>query len=468
MPCLRAIDKILVNSGWVPISPWWWDVLERAYRSGKRNMVLRGGRRGGKSSTVIGRVAVFEMLSGKHIVPPGDVGWFIVISADKQQAKNRIKTAHKALDDLEVVHRHTTEEITLADRPIGMKAISATLEAVVSDTCIGCMCDEMARWRDRETGANPAKDILTSLKPSMATMPKALAWYVSAPWSTLDEHHKMVVVGSDDSQEVFIGATWEMNPTITERDTYKLERDKVSRDREYGAIPMSSDETKFFAGAFVDASKVPRHWPALGDRTAGGDFAFKRNSSALVVLDKHGKERVTLRACEERVPGEKPLVPSVTMKDLIGIAAEHGCNGVACDLHYIESVREVTDALSLALLDFPNDNEGIAQAYIRTRVLLADGMIDLSAAPELLLEQLKETTSKPTVTGLTITNPVKDGRHGDLVSAFVCAIWAAEHMGDIGENAMIGSRRFARTRAGAGVDDSAAMHTSELDERWTN
>jgi hypothetical protein len=449
----------------VPISPGWWRILERCYRTGKRNFVGRGGRRAGKSSTLIGRVAVFEMLAPWHVVPHGDVGWFIVISASKPQAKARIGTAHKALDDLDIVHRHTTEEITLADRPIGMKAIAATLEAVVSDTCIGTLCDEMARWRDKDTGANPAADILTSLKPSMATMPNAKAWYISAPWSTLDEHHKMYEAGNDESQEVFFGTTWDLNPTITEADTHKLERDKVSRDREYGAIPMSSDETKFFAGAFVDAAKMSRRWPSMGERMGGGDFAFKRNSSALVVLDKNGRERVTLKVCEERVPGDKPLRPSVTIKDLIGIAAAHGCGGVACDLHYIESVREVTDDFTIALLDFPNDNEGIAQAYVRTRVLISDGLLDLSAAPELLIEQLKETTSKPTVTGLAITNPIKEGRHGDLVSALVCAVWAAEHMHEIDNEAMVGTRRFAR---GGEVDDSSAMHTSELDARWTN
>ncbi len=404
------------------------------------------------------------MLAPWHVVPPGDVGWYIVISADKTQAKNRIKTAHKALDDLDIVHRATTEELTLADRAVGIKAIAATLEAVVSDTCIGCLCDEMARWRDKDSGANPAKDILTSLKPSMATMPNAKAWYISAPWSTLDEHHKMYEAGNDESQEVFFGATWDLNPTITEADTRRLERDKVSRDREYGAIPMSSDETKFFAGAFVDDARVPKYWITNGDRFAGADFAFRRNSSTLAVVDKHTGEKLTLRTDEERVPGDKPLVPSVAMKDLIGIAAQHGCQGVACDLHYIESVREVTDALSLALLDFPNDNEGIAQAYIRTRVLLSDGMIDLSNASDLLVEQLKETVSKPTVTGLTITNPIKEGRHGDLVSAFVCAIWAAEHLGDLHDNAMVGTRRYSR----GVVDDSTATHTSELEDRWTN
>lgn len=465
MPCLRAIDRILVSKGWVPISPGWWRILDRCYRSGKRNFVGRGGRRAGKSSTLIGRVAVFEMLSDKHQIPLGDIGWFIVISASKPQAKARITTASKALDDLDVPHRKTTEELTITGKQIGMKAIAATLEAVVSDTCIGTLCDEMARWRDKDTGANPAADILTSLKPSMATMPNAKAWYVSAPWSTLDEHHKMFEAGNDESQEVFFGATWDLNPTITEADTHKLERDKVSRDREYGAIPMSSDETKFFAAAFIEAARKPKYWATRGDRCGGGDFAFKRNSSAMVVLDKNEGERLTLLAAEERVPGVKPLVPSKTITDLVSIAAAHGCQGVACDLHYFESVREVTDSLTLALLSFPNDNEGIAQAYVRARVLLADGLLDLSAAPDILIEQLKETTSKPTVTGLTITNPIKEGRHGDIVSALVCAIWASEVTIELGNDALVGERRFAR---GGEVDDSAAEHTSELSARWTN
>lgn len=400
-----------------------------------------------------------------HVVPPGDVGWFIVLSADKTQAKNRIKTAHKALDDLEIAHRSTTEEITLANSPIGCKAIAATLEAVVSDTCIGTMCDEMARWRDKDSGANPAKDILTSLRPSMATMPSAKAWYVSAPWSTLDEHHKMFEAGCDESQEVYFGATWDLNPTITEADTHRLERDKVSRDREYGAIPMSSDESKFFAAAFIEAARRPMFWISLGIRNAGGDFAFRRNSSALVVVDKGAGEKQKVLAAEERIPGDKPLVPSTTITDLVGVAAAFGCDAVACDLHYIESVREVTDKMSLALLDFPSDGDSIAQAYVRARVLLADGLLDLSGAPEELLTQLKDTTCKPTVTGMTITNPIKDGKHGDLVSAFVCAVWAAEHHADIGDDALVGHRRFSR---GGAIDDSQAETPAGLDARWTN
>lgn len=472
IPCIGAVDRALVAKGWVPISEWWRTRIRRSYRSGKKSIVIRGGRRGGKSSTIIGRIAVSEMLNAKHVVSPGDVGWYMVLSVDKGQAKDRLNTAHRALEALEIPHRHTTEEITLADRPIGMKAIAATLNAVVSFTCIGFLCDEMARWRDKESGANPAKEILSSLRPTMATMKQAIGWYVSAPWSTLDEHHAMVEAGEDEIQEVFVGATWEMNPTLTEAETRLLERDYRSWLREYAAIPMSSDDTKFFAAAFVDAAagknatvtatdafmfglsegSVIRAVYVNGDsdRTvAGGDFAFRRNSSALVVLERFGI-RVKYNTGAERVPGARPLVPSTTITELAGLAVTAGADSIATDLHYIETIRETVDKLELPLLEFPTKSDDIEAAYVRTRVMLAEGMIDLRGADPMLLEQLKDTSQKPTMHGLGIFNPTKDGAHGDWVSAFVCAMWALDQ--PMPERKMAGGqRRFAR-----GGDDSSA------------
>lgn len=473
VPCLGAIDRVLVDKGWVPISRWWRRVIKRAYASGKKTQVIRGGRRGGKSSTIIGRIAVAEMLSKDHVVPPGDVGWYIVLSVDKGQAKDRILTAHKALEALEIQHRHTTEEITLADRPIGMKAIAATLNAVVSFTCIGVLCDEMARWRDKDSGANPARDILTSLKPTMATMKKAIGWFVSAPWSTLDEHHKMVELGDTEAQCVFVGATWEMNPTLTEDETHLLEPDYQSWLREYAAKPMSADETKFFAAAFIDAAAGKtvsvtqidadefglEHGDTIkavyvtgdADRVASGaDFAFRRNSSALVALERVGDD-FRFSDGEERIPKDRPLVPSKTIRDLAQVAVAAGADSIACDMHYVESVRETVEKLELPLLEFPTKPEDIEAAYVRARVLFSEGQIDMHGAPAKLLEQLKETTQSPTMTSLGIRNPIKGGTHGDWVSAFVCAVWALDQpMPE--ERMALGTRRFPREGANASAD----------------
>jgi hypothetical protein len=424
---IRQIDDALFDAKWPRISPWWWNVVDTVYASMVRNIVVRGGRRGGKSSTLCGKIAVHEVLSDQHVIPPGDVGYFAILSADKDQAKERLETCHEALKALGIAHRKTATEITLTDRNVGIKAFAATLQAVVSFTCIGFLADEMARWRDKDTGENPAKQIITSLRATMLTQPHARGWYVSAPWSTLDEHHRMVMEGTNESQLVFVGTTPEMNPTVTDAMIRALEPDEPSRLREYYVQPMSSDETKFFAAAFIDAAAIASGMARLVERTtSGADFAFRRNSSALAVLDVDGN-RLSVRRTEERIPGLQPLRPSATIGELAGIAHREGADAVAADLHYIETVREVVDELDLPLLEFPSDSDEIAKAYIRLRVLLAEGRIDLSRADARLLAQLKETTSQPTQAGLTIKNKTTaEGSHGDLVSALVAAVWAAD------------------------------------------
>jgi hypothetical protein len=454
---IEQIDVALGAEGWPRLSPWWKETIEAAYATAIRNIVIRGGRRGGKSSSICGKVVTHEVLSDKHQIPPGDVGYFAIVSADKDQAQERLDTCHKALKALGIAHRKTANEITLTDRNVGIKCFAATLQAVVGFTCIGFLADEVARWRDRDTGENPAKQIITSLRACMATIPHARGWYVSSPWSTLDEHHRMVEEGTTEAQLVFTAPTWVMNPTLTEEETHRLEPDLPSWSREYGAIPMPSDETKFFAAEFIDlAAKMIEISNAVLDATharfgtrpvadrtvAGADFAFRRNSSALAVLDAVGA-RFVVKRTEERIPGLRALVPSKTIGELVGIAVDAGADAVACDLHYIETVREVTDGLALPLLEFPSDSDGIVKAYIRTRVLLAEGRLDLSRAMPKLLQQLKETVSKPTQTGMTISNPLAAGAHGDLVSALVCAVWAADQPPPM-RDPLIGSRRFGR------------------------
>ena len=94
------VDAQLVAAGFPTTSPWWLATIRRWYESGKRQAVLRCGRRGGKSST-LSRLAVVEMLYGKHDVPPGDIGVVAVISTDRPEASGRLSTIAAILDALD-------------------------------------------------------------------------------------------------------------------------------------------------------------------------------------------------------------------------------------------------------------------------------------------------------------------------------------------------------------------------------
>lgn len=450
--CLHEIDRRLVAAGWKPISPWWWIVIYAAAALPLiRNIVLRGGRRGRKSTTLC-VVAVSEILNDeKHILPPGDIAYFAIISASLPQAKDRIQTCGRVLSVLEVPHKQTAEQIVLADRNAGIRVFAATLKGVVSFTALGVLCDEVARWQDPDTGANPATEVLSSLRPTMMTMKSAQMWLVSSPWSTLDVHHKMFKDGNTKAQRVFHGSTWEMNPDVSEAETHALEPDFASWQREYAAVPMASDEAKFFPASFIDMATAYTTIPFGESKiVAGADFAFRRNSSALVTL-RECKGNVTLTASEERIPGEKHLVPSETITDLAGIARMNGAESIACDLHYIETVRETIEDLDMGLMEFPTSNEEISKAYVRTRILLSERRLDLSLANPRLIEQLKDTTARPTASGgLTITNKIKGDSHGDLVSALVCAVWALDRELP-GEKIAVGQRRFSRSTDSQGI-----------------
>jgi len=270
---LQWINSELEAAGWPAMSPWWEKRLARLYTSNwiardrlfhpeiqRRSAVWRVARRGGKSSTIC-RVAVFECVFGEHEVPPGDIGIYAVISAERPQAKERVNTIKKICDVLRVDGKEYAESFEFKKIPRAIRCFTASITSVVSFTCIGAMCDEEAIWRDTETGTNPAKEVLASLRPTMATMRNAVAHHVSAPWSTLDEHAKAFDRGTTADQIVFgPAATWEANPTLTEAETHILEPDETMWLRAYCAVPLASDETKFFNAALIDRARHPDSW----------------------------------------------------------------------------------------------------------------------------------------------------------------------------------------------------------------
>jgi hypothetical protein len=275
---LVQCDAVWANRGvrgvLPPLSPWWCGVLRRWLCGRERTLVARVGRRGGKS-TGLGRWCVVNALYGEHAVPEGDLGVCAIVSVQRRDALERLRTCAvllKALgwtetryDKGQLYDRQFVARLGYGQTElmIGTKhgtrvirAYTASIAGVSGFTCIGALCDEVSKWVDVDTHANPASEVLASLRPTMATQPNAKMALISSPWSTLDAHAKAFELGDTEAQIVDYAPTWIANPSLTEHETHILEPDEQSWEREYKAIPMPTTSMMFFDHAAIERACV--------------------------------------------------------------------------------------------------------------------------------------------------------------------------------------------------------------------
>lgn len=277
---LFGLFSIVEHHGWPALSTWWRATLADAERSGTRQRVVRKGRRIGASTVILPVLAVCEALHGEHQVPINDIGFFHLFSVRKNEARKRLPGIAKVLDVLGIKYHLTSDELALADRPVVFKVQAASFRTAVGDTSIGAWCDELARWIDADSGANPASEVLSSLRPALATQPNSKLWLVSSPLSNLDAHSAAFEEGDTNTQRVYFCPTWVGNPTLTEEATRALEPDDRVWRREFAAIPQASISNAFdpvvVEKAFRKGVLYGDHWESIGlvDASSGGGDSF--------------------------------------------------------------------------------------------------------------------------------------------------------------------------------------------------
>jgi hypothetical protein len=416
------LDRKLVERGFVPTSPWWLDTLSKFYRTKKRTLVPRVGRRGGKSSTLC-RVGVTEALHGNHRIPEGDVGVVAIVSVDRREAGKRILTVRSILDALGVAHRPIDGGVQLVDAPIAFQVFTGTISGVSGFTAICVICDEVSKWRDSDTGANPATEVLASIKPTMATMRRARLFLSSSPMGELDAHAAAYRLGDDDAQSVAYAPTWIANPSVTEAETHKDERDELKWRREYAAIPLEDHEHGVFASVLLDAATraeptVPREEGCT--YVAAMDPAMRGDAWTLVVgtrrwVDGKVKRSVVL-AKEWRGTVSAPLDPDVVLLEVKRAVGDYGISVVYSDQASADALKAIGRRHELSVVIEPSTHAGNLARYESLSTYLADEQVEIPPDPQLradLLSVRKRLTSN----GFTIELPRTGDRHADYAPA---------------------------------------------------
>src|SRR5258705_1640226 len=144
------------------------------------------GRRGGKSQ-IAALIAVYlaAFRDYSEILAAGETGTLMVIAADRRQARTVLRYINGLLDSVPmlakmVVHR-TAERIDLRNR-VSIEVHTANFRAVRGYTLIGAILDEVAFWHD-DASANPDVEIVSAVRPGMATIPGALLLGISSPYA---------------------------------------------------------------------------------------------------------------------------------------------------------------------------------------------------------------------------------------------------------------------------------------------
>jgi hypothetical protein len=422
---LAAMDRQLQGKGFPPISPWWWETLQRFYRSGRRQAVLRVGRRGGKSSTLC-RVAVAEALYAEHAIPPGDVGMFAFISVKRGEATERLRTIKAILDALGETYQERAGEIELTDKPYLFRVFTATVAGVSGPTCIGAVCDEAAKWRDADTGANPATQVLDSLRPTLLTQPRAKLFLSSSPLGELDAHADAMRLGDTEYQLTSTAATWVANPSVTEAQTHAECSNPDVWRREYAAIPMEGTEEGMFSPALLDGATrktgdVPRETGVTYN--ASMDPALVRNAWTLAVCARrwvNGRVRRTVVCTREwRGTAAQPLRPDVVLLECSRVLRTYDLDVVDTDEFHGQSLAIIAERpdIDLVVRVNPTTAPDKIERYESILTMLSDGALEIPPDPRVRADLLA-VRRLLTPNGFVIRLPeTPDGRHCDHASS---------------------------------------------------
>lgn len=428
-----GLDLQLAARGFPNLSPWWRKVLTRFLRSSCRRLVLRVGRRGGKSST-LSRLAVAMALFGDWTVPPGDVALVAFLSTDRTEAAARLRTIAALLDALGAKYTRRADEIELHDRPVLFRVVTASVRAAVGFTCILAICDELARWRDAEQLSNPAKEILASLTPTLATVKGARLVCSSSPWTTSDHHAELFEQGETAFQQVAQAASWEANPTISEAETRALEPDPRVHLREYAAVPVAS-VTAVATAEEIAACTTHGKQPIPDERRCMYflDVGLRNDSTALLrgwfehrrrTDDPQGDQIDQVLVLDVVAHLTPTFLRPVLLEDVIRtvVAANRVCPGiVVSDGHYADAVGPRLREMRVTTREAPSTSSAITARVEVFQSRITARTIELPRHEALQREISQAQLVRHTGGRVTLRAPDRKGMHDDLLSCVLLA-----------------------------------------------
>ena len=220
------------------------------------------GRRSGKS--FLASLTAVYLACFRNYIPflsPGERAVVMVLARDRNQAGVIFRYIGGMLRSSPLLERMIEKEgaetIDLTNQ-VTIAVFSSNFKAIRGTTLVAAVCDEIAFWH--LDGVNPAGEVLTALRPALATIPEAKLLCLSSPYArtgVLYEIHKEFYGRDEAPVLVWQAPTAVMNPTIPAvyiaRETA---RDPAAARAEWGA-EFREDLESAFPLDLIEACVIP-------------------------------------------------------------------------------------------------------------------------------------------------------------------------------------------------------------------
>lgn len=223
-------------------------------------------RRGGKTrAAAIIAAYLAALVSYDDVLAPGERASLPILSATVWQSRK----AYQYIDGIfanvpalqKLVTGQTADTISLSTRA-DIECRPASFRTIRDGTACAAICDEVAFWRSDES-ANPDSEILTALRPCLATTSGPLI-AISTPYARRGELYSAFRrdYGPDGDPAILVAkaASRTMNASLPEKLIARaFERDPSSAASEYGreSVEFRSDVEAFISREVVEAVVVP-------------------------------------------------------------------------------------------------------------------------------------------------------------------------------------------------------------------
>jgi hypothetical protein len=306
------------------------------------------GRRSGKSF-ILAVVAVFlaAFRDWRPFLQQGEVATVMVIAADRRQARVIMRYVLGLLRGVpmlaQLIESETRESISLRNR-VAIEVHTASFRSTRGYAIVAGLLDELAFWPTDEGSAEPDAEVISAIRPGMATIPGSMLLCASSPYArrgALHDAYRKHFGQDGDPVLVWKSPTRDMNPTLPQHVVdAAMEADPVSAAAEYGAEFRSDVESFVSRDAIAacvavgvrECAPVPGViYVAFVDPSGGSADSFTlaigHRQDAVVVID----------AVREVRP---PFSPESVVTEYVELLQRYGISTVTGDRYGGEWPRE--------------------------------------------------------------------------------------------------------------------------------